>query len=286
MKFIFDMRGFWADERVEGGLWNLKNPIYRLIYRYFKRKESVWLLDADRIISLTNNAKEYLSKSSNGNALAAKITVIPCCVDTQLFNAQKIDCQKVVKIRQELNIASGQLVVGYLGSVGTWYMLDEMLLFFKMLNLKYSEAVFVFLTAENPTYIIDKAKKHHIDITHLRICEVKRVDLPNYISIFDYSLCFVKPSFSKIASSPTKLGELMAMGVPVICNAGVGDVDWLINKYKTGYLLPHFDESEMQLVVDRIQHLLIIDKYMIRDVAINVFGLERGVVEYLDSYEF
>ncbi|MFB6306546.1 MAG: hypothetical protein ABEH43_06090, partial [Flavobacteriales bacterium] len=23
VKFLFDMRGFWADERVEGGLWNL-----------------------------------------------------------------------------------------------------------------------------------------------------------------------------------------------------------------------------------------------------------------------
>src|SRR5689334_15322048 len=27
IKMIFDMRGFWADERVEGSLWNLSNPI-------------------------------------------------------------------------------------------------------------------------------------------------------------------------------------------------------------------------------------------------------------------
>ena len=27
--FLFDMRGFWADERVDGGLWNLKNPFYK-----------------------------------------------------------------------------------------------------------------------------------------------------------------------------------------------------------------------------------------------------------------
>ena len=35
VKMLFDMRGFWADERVEGGLWNLKNPIYKLVYKYF-----------------------------------------------------------------------------------------------------------------------------------------------------------------------------------------------------------------------------------------------------------
>ena len=32
-KFIFDIRGFWADERVDGKLWNLKNPLYKLIYK-------------------------------------------------------------------------------------------------------------------------------------------------------------------------------------------------------------------------------------------------------------
>ena len=30
--FIFDMRGFWADERVDGGMWNLKNPVFKLVY--------------------------------------------------------------------------------------------------------------------------------------------------------------------------------------------------------------------------------------------------------------
>ena len=39
IKFVFDMRGFWADERVEGKIWNLKNPAFKLIYNYFKRQE-------------------------------------------------------------------------------------------------------------------------------------------------------------------------------------------------------------------------------------------------------
>ena len=37
VKFIFDMRGFWADERVEGDIWKLSNPIYRVIYNFFKK---------------------------------------------------------------------------------------------------------------------------------------------------------------------------------------------------------------------------------------------------------
>ena len=37
--FLFDMRGFWADERVDGGLWNLDNPIYKWVYNFFKKKD-------------------------------------------------------------------------------------------------------------------------------------------------------------------------------------------------------------------------------------------------------
>ena len=29
VKFIFDMRGFWADERVDGELWYFKNTVYQ-----------------------------------------------------------------------------------------------------------------------------------------------------------------------------------------------------------------------------------------------------------------
>ena len=35
-KLLFDTRGFWADERVDGGLWNLKNPIYNYLFEYLK----------------------------------------------------------------------------------------------------------------------------------------------------------------------------------------------------------------------------------------------------------
>ena len=36
------MRGFWPDERVEGGLWNLQNPLYKLVYNYFKKKKETF----------------------------------------------------------------------------------------------------------------------------------------------------------------------------------------------------------------------------------------------------
>lgn len=84
-KFIFDMRGFWADERVDGKIWDLDNPVYNIIYKYFKRKEKELLLNADYIISLTHNAKEIINSWKLNNE-ELPIEVIPCCVDMNLFS--------------------------------------------------------------------------------------------------------------------------------------------------------------------------------------------------------
>jgi hypothetical protein len=60
VKMIFDMRGFWADEKVDNGQWNLRNPFYKKLYRFYKKKENAFLLGADAIISLTEKAKFQL----------------------------------------------------------------------------------------------------------------------------------------------------------------------------------------------------------------------------------
>ena len=59
-RFVFDMRGFWADERVDGGLWSLNKPIFKQVYRYFKRKELEFFKNADYTVSLTHNGRNEI----------------------------------------------------------------------------------------------------------------------------------------------------------------------------------------------------------------------------------
>jgi glycosyltransferase involved in cell wall biosynthesis len=53
VRFMNDIRGFWADERVDGDMWNLNNPLYRKIYRFFKSKEDECIRVADYNSCLT-----------------------------------------------------------------------------------------------------------------------------------------------------------------------------------------------------------------------------------------
>ena len=77
----------------------------------------------------------------------------------------------------------------------------------------------------------------------------------------------------------------MAMGIPVITNSGVGDTDFIIEKYQSGALIPDFGEENYCETVSRIEDLLNFDKNFIRKGAIDFFSIEKGIAKYLSMYQ-
>src|SRR6185369_3679731 len=122
---LFDMRGFWPEEKIEGGSWDLRNPLFRLVYRYFKRLESRLLEQSDAIVSLTEAGRAELLRRPELSGHEDRIAVIPCCVDVKHFALA--DAQVRSAVRQELAISDDVAVLAYLGSLGGNYMLGEML---------------------------------------------------------------------------------------------------------------------------------------------------------------
>jgi glycosyltransferase involved in cell wall biosynthesis len=281
--FIFDMRGFWADERIEGGIWNLKNPVYRFLFAYFKRKEKVLLRKADGIVSLTENAKnEILKWKLTGQPLP--ISVIPCCVDIELFNPSVILPEEQEALRNDLNILPENEVISYLGSLGTWYLLDEMLQFFACWYKQNNGAIILFITNETAVSILSKSALYKIPESAIRIISVKRVQVPLALSLSKYSLFFIKPSFSKKASSPVKQGEIMAMGIPVICNSKVGDTDKIVFQYHSGYVVNQLEPGGFENEIKKIC-LQNYDNKEIQKGAQSYFSLEKGVQLYHQVYQ-
>jgi glycosyltransferase involved in cell wall biosynthesis len=283
LKFIFDMRGFWADERVEGGLWNLKNPVYKKVYQYFKRKEKDFLQKADYVISLTYKAKDEIL--SWEGLKKTKIQVIPCCSDTELFNSEKIRMPYLEKLWKELHIQPEEFVISYLGSLGTWYMTEEMLLFFRELLRVHPDAKFLFITPDSSEIVLEKARQLGIEERYFIFRKAERKEVPALLKLSQISLFFVKPSFSKKASSPTKMGEILSMGIPVICNTNVGDNEYLFKNYTCGWLLPDFSEESIKTAISQTDNLLKIDPETLRKTATTYFDLQKGIELYHEVYE-
>jgi glycosyltransferase involved in cell wall biosynthesis len=284
VKFIFDMRGFWANERVEGGMWNLKNPLYRIVFNYFRKLEKQFFKQADAVISLTHNGKGVIREMYDDD-IAKKTFVIPCCVDTDHFSPARISSADVAKLKHNLGIKDDDFVVSYLGSIGTWYMTGEMMDFFRELTVKYTQARFLFITGDNPQIIHRIAREHGVEKNRIIISRAPRSQVPLYLAVSAISLFFIKPVFSKKASSPTKQAEIMSMGIPLICNSGVGDTDTIFHDEKGGIVIRDFTLSEYQEAIARIDEVLLTDPAEIRAKAIELFSLRDGIEIYNRIYQ-
>jgi glycosyltransferase involved in cell wall biosynthesis len=267
IRFLFDMRGFWADERVEGGLWNLNNPLFRLIYRFFKGKEKKWFEHADHIISLTHTAADII-RTQRG-VLAAEITVIPCCADLKHF--------------QPVQGKKGNYML-YLGSLGTWYMLEEMLALYQVAQELVPGLRFMILSKE-PVILVEKAAQSlGLDLNSIEVKEASRAEIPSLISASMFAVYFIRPGYSKKASSATKLAEILACGVPVISNSGIGDHELIFKDVRAGVLLQEFNSNAYRTALQS----LLQKNWSADDLRLKAkewFDLEMGIDRYEKVYQ-
>ena len=283
VKFIFDMRGFWADERVEGGLWNLNNPVYKLVFNFFKRKEKEFFNKADYIISLTHAGEKEIHSWKNLKQ-SVPIEVIPCCADFELFSPVSINQKLLQELKSKFSINENDFVLSYLGSVSTWYRLDEMFRFFKFIQKKKESVKFVFITSDSHKPILNAAERIGVDKSNLIITASARKDVPTHLALSHLSVFFYKDGFSRCAVSPTKQAEVMGMGIPHICNIGVGDVDMIVKESGAGYAVTNFDDAEFEKAFTFITNMKV-TKEEIRSSAIKFYSLEKGVEKYSAVYE-
>jgi hypothetical protein len=264
VKMIFDMRGFWADERVEGNIWSLDKALYRFIYQYFKRAERKLIKLSDQVVVLTQAAKEEIK----GWHLSDRIAVIPCCVDLQLFDASNVSESQKEELRGQLGIKPEEFVLLYLGSLGTWYMTTEMMAFYHAIRAHRPDAKFLVLTPD-----VDAISEPGIIVR-----TVKRNDVPKYIALSNASICYIRPTFSKKGSSATKMGEVLAMNIPVVSNVGWGDVEFLHSRVNGLFLTSVADVVPQELFIrDSPTHAQ--TKFFFE-----YFSLAQGVQRYEEIY--
>jgi glycosyltransferase involved in cell wall biosynthesis len=279
--FLFDMRGFWVDERVDSGLWKLKNPFYKLLYQRYKKKEKKYFDKASHVISLTHTGKDELVK--NYGVPPGKISVIPCCADLEHFDYTRVTEDQDRSVRQTLGISKEHKVLSYLGSLGGWYLTEEMLDFFAAMKKKDPESIFLMITHDTPASILEKAKAKGIDPASLRIQPATRNEVPLFLSVSEWNIFFIKDAYSKKASSPTKQGEVMAMGIPIICN-DIGDTGKIIQDTGAGVLVNSFDTAGYLQAYEQLQGLKRVGRQKIREGAKKYYDLEQGVILYKQVY--
>ena len=269
--FIFDMRGFWADERVDGNIWNKDSLIYKLT----KSLEKSFIKNSDHIISLTYAGVEEIKKFHYVKDLKIKTSVISTCVDLDKFYINK---GKSIQ---------GNFKFGYLGNVGTWYLFDETLKAFKVGLEIVPNSELTIINKGQHDFIKLKIIEHKLPLKSIKLIDIDHSEVPKYLSEISASIFFLKPVFSKQGSAPTKLGEFLASGIPCLTNEGVGDMGRVINKGKVGVTISHFDEMSIRMAVISLIKLAKEKDIAARCAAIAIenFSLNEGCVSYSKIYK-
>jgi len=270
-RFIVDIRGFWADERVDGGLIRAGGPVYRVL----KVLEKAMLRRADHVVTLTRASVPFLRDDPGLGQTKAPITVIPTCADLDLFAPSAGEAP------------ARPLTIGYVGQIGTWYMLDEMLALFAAISSLRPDAQLLIVNKNQQDVIRAALARTSIPAQSVEIVASSRQAMPAQIQRMDAGMALIRPFFSKIASAPTKLAEYLGCGVPVIGNAGCGDMVRIIEEDGVGVAMadtgPEAIEAAARALLERLQDPALPGRCV--NSARQHFALDEGAARYRAIYD-
>lgn len=235
--FVFEMRAFWVDERVDGGLWAPGGALVRTA----RRAERALFRAADAILVSSRAGIERIRREPERFATDAELVLTRTAVDLRAFAPGPRD----EALAREAGLDTGFVLV-YSGSAGTWYLLDEMLRFFAALRASRPDARFLVLTRAPEAEVRESARRQGVPPDALVVRGAEHGEMPRWLSLADAAIVLVKPLPSKAASSPIKLSEFLAAGLPVVLNAGVGDTGELVAEAGAGVVLDRLDERSLR----------------------------------------
>jgi glycosyltransferase involved in cell wall biosynthesis len=282
--WIFDMRGFWADERRDYGFWPQGHPLYNYLYHLWKKREQTMLKAATAIIVLTEAAKEVLL---SWGIPSQKITVIPCVADYEFFHLAPAQRQQTRQsIRETLNIPADATLLLYSGSLASHYAPEDIVDIFEA-AYRIDPKVFLLVLTPNETSSLERLiQQRGLPLSQYRAAFASRMEMPSYLSAADVGMATVLPTFAKVGSSFTKVAEYLAADLPVIATA-IGDVKKLAGQLPG--LFPYQSREEIPSVVERVFQFLRQERLTLPAplsvLTRPILSLEVGLDRYQAVYE-
>jgi len=237
-----------------------------------KRLEQRWFEDADEIVTLTERARDIVQEWPG--LRSPRVTVVPTCVDLARFS----------RFSQPA-APDGAPVFIYTGSVGTCYLFEEVVGFFEQALHRFPRARLIVLTRQVED-VRALVRRRSLVPDALIVASTDYAQVPGYLAKAHVGLAFYKPSFARQGTCPTKIGEYLAMGLPVVVNQGIGDVQDIVGGHQAGIVLPEFSPPAYASALEELERLwadpTLADRC--RQLAVTYFSLEMGVERYWESY--
>ena len=239
-KLVFDVHGIAPEEAEMSG--EHPNRINALT-----EGEKEILQSSDLIVFVSDRMKDFYMEKQNlpfDNSI-----IIPTCVQSNNF---KMEFALRSKKRKELCIDE-RFVFLYLGTLSPWQWPEGMfLLFAQMYQLRTDSLFFLVLPQADHLKALQLLEKQNLPKESYMIREAPHSEVGSLIGIADAGLLLRKDHPVNLVSSPTKFGEYMAAGIPIITTENIGDISGIVLHENLGLVLSLTDDTLKPADLDRI----------------------------------
>lgn len=260
-RLIYEARGLLSDERVEVGSWRRGS----LLDHAVRGVEKANLDRADGLLIVMSEAGR--AEMARRRSPLPPHRVLPNSVDVSSF-------------RPRAPAEEPEFGLVYCGSLGGWYMTEEMVAFAREASKVVTGKV-LFLTPQ-----VEEARRAGADPGWAEVRSVRPSEVPGWLRRARASFFFIRPTPAKKASSPTKVAEALATGLPVVANRGVGDLDGILEAEGVGVLVEAFSPEAYRSAAERLAELLRDPGTAVRcrRLAETRYSLESAVAAYHELY--
>jgi glycosyltransferase involved in cell wall biosynthesis len=260
--WVWDVRSFWVDQRIALGLVLPGSRVERVMRAVERRAAE----QSAAIITLTDAAIVELARR-HGSAVADKATRITTCVDLRRF--------------AQAPMPDGGLHLLLSGSTNSLYDHDLAIAFFAAMQQR-GDCTFDFLRAKQTEWD-GKVVAAGGTVGSAAFDEMPSAVARSHAGLI---LCRPAPPSVLLGAMPTKVGEFLATGRPVVATPGVGDLDEVVTSTNTGVIVESTDQRGIESAADRLIALLAEPGLpgRCRKVAEERFDLARGVASLKEVY--
>ncbi len=268
--FVFDMRALWPEELITAGRLRRGSFIHKAI----EWVERACLKNASSVVSLTHAAVDYLHEKYPEELRGQNIVVIPTCADLERF-------VPIVGVHENQPIYSccGTVLSG-------WFHLNWLAKFFQVVAENDPSARFEVITRDDANDVRSQLGGGEGFQARLDVFGLPSYKVHGAIQKHTASAMFFTQGVSKLGSSPTRMGEILGCGLPVVANSGVGDVARIIEQYGVGVLVNDGSYESMKVAFKKLTSLRTDPKLSerCRRAAEEIFSLKSGQEKYGQLY--
>ena len=262
-RWVWDVRSLWVDQKVASGVirpGSLQERVMRWVERLAAFRSTA-------VITLTESAVAELDRRYGG-VVSPKARVITTCVDLDRFGTSPMPPMPVRVLLA--------------GTLNRYYDVRVMLnLVSELRNRRPVE----FIVA-SPGITDWEEELAGVEVVRISATPGEMPDLVSTCHL-GLSVCRDDSGVSQLAAMPTKIGEFLASGRPVVVNPGLIDAVDLLERHECGVVYGSTSPTEIGEAVDQLESMLV-DPGLAercRSLAESHFDLDRGLDGLVVTYE-